>query len=345
MNPISGASLLKFLVWAALVVHAGLLILRSEILAPLWLGELVRFVPFYWVLLPLCLATVVSLFTRPVWMVLSLANVVLFAAFTMEFHWNGKPDSTLLGTQVRVVSYNIKALSAREREGGFKAIELEIEKYAPDIVALQDAQKWLAEGSNSAPSEAPPAFGLPYVVAFDQYVLASRYPLVNCKAGKLDASETPAPYLHCSSTIAGKLVHVVTVHFVSPRGALLATKNNFRSGIHLWKNNFSERLAQSQALLVDLSQVKTPQIVLGDFNASGQSPVMGTLKLGGLQDAFELSGMGWGYTHGHSLSQELDLYRIDHVMVSQGITPLKTVVGASRASEHKPVIADLLIQP
>ncbi len=339
------ATLFRLVVWTSIALHGGLLLLESEAIAPAWLGELVRFVPFYWVLIPLCLALLASLFTRPIWIGAAISNLALFVIHTMDFHWNPIVESSVVGTHVRVVSYNIKALFARQKESGFAAIEQEIQKYAPDIVALQDAQKWLTDSSSAVPTNVPPAFGLPYVVAFDQYVLASRYPLQSCKTGKLDARAKPAPYLQCRALIAGKSVELVTVHFVSPRTALLATKTLPQSGVHDWQKNYAARLAQSQALLVDLSHITTPMIVMGDFNAAEHSSVIANLKLAGLQNTFSRSGTGWGYTHGHSLNKKIDLYRIDHILVSQSITPTKSEVGMSDASQHNPVIADLVIHP
>jgi endonuclease/exonuclease/phosphatase (EEP) superfamily protein YafD len=88
-----------------------------------------------------------------------------------------------------------------------------------------------------------------------------------------------------------------------------------------------------------------PLILMGDFNAAEQSPAIANLKRAGLHDAFAQAGRGWGYTHGHALRQELDIYRIDHILLSASITALTATVGDSDASEHNAVIADVVIRP
>lgn len=338
-----------FLVVAAAIVgHLALIALQQFDFAPLWLAELTRFIPYYYLLVPLCLSVVAAFFVRPLAVVLAVANVLLFGIVTMDFHWRLWNDSEVAGTHVRVLTYNIKALSARHKEGGIAAIEQEVREFAPDVVALQDAQKLLPLDGDSAPTRTRPVFGLPYVYAFDQYVLASHYPLEDCKVGATNAAtgDKATHYLQCSMRLdGGKQVQLVTTHFVSPRGSLLATKNELEDGVEEWQVNLARRLHQSLTLLAALSHMGRPLIVMGDLNAPEQSPVVANLKRAGLRDTFADAGKGWGLTHGHALSRNLDLYRIDHILVSGDIAVQSAEVSASTASEHNPVIADLLIQP
>lgn len=329
----------------AIGLHVVLFALQNLGAVPFWLAELSRFLPFYWLLIPLSAALVFSFFLRPVFVAAALLNVLLFGLFTMDFHWKFLEDHDLAGTHVRVLTYNIKALNARAKEDGFADIEREVQQYAPDIVALQDAQKWLTDNDAGKPATVRPVFGLPYVLAFDQYVLASRFPLQNCSTAKLDLREKPAHYLQCEVRIQSKTVQLVTTHLVSPRSSLVATKTELWSGLYDWQMNLGERIVQARALLTGLSKMPRPLIVMGDLNAPEQSPVVATVKLAGLRDAFAEAGRGWGYTHGHALSKHIDIYRIDHILLSADIVVQHAEVGSSEASEHNPVIADLLIQP
>ena len=341
----STASFARLLVGSAICAHLALYALQNLDLAPVWLAELSRFLPYYWVLLPLLVSVGVALFLGPVWAALALANLALFGVATMDLNWASLPDPAAPGTHVRVLSYNIKALSARHKLGGIAEIEREVQQYAPDVVALQDAQRWLTENDDRVPAAARPVFGLPYVVAFDQYVLASRYPLEDCQAGPLGSSAKAAHFLHCTLRIGGHTVQLVTAHFVSPRSSLLATKSELLDGLLDWKVNLATRLSQSQTLLGKLSQMPKPLLLMGDLNAPEASPVVANLKLAGLRDAFAQAGRGWGYTHGHALAQRMDLYRIDHILVSAELSVQHAEVGSSEASEHNPVIADLLLAP
>ena len=87
--------------------------------------------------------------------------------------------------------------------------------------------------------------------------------------------------------------------------------------------------------------MKGPLLVMGDFNAAEASPVIETLKLGGLHDTFADAGVGYGYTYGHALAKGLDFLRIDHILASREVRASSTSVGGEQASEHSPVIADV----
>lgn len=63
------------------------------------------------------------------------------------------------------------------------------------------------------------------------------------------------------------------------------------------------------------------------------------------RDAFRSAGVAFGYTHGHSLRLRFSFLRIDHILVSGGIGLGNSFAGGDRASEHRPVIADLLLRP
>ncbi|MEO5771746.1 MAG: hypothetical protein ABIQ29_06725, partial [Burkholderiaceae bacterium] len=73
------------------------------------------------------------------------------------------------------------------------------------------------------------------------------------------------------------------------------------------------------------------------------SPVLATLEAVGLHNAFSLAGRGYGYSYGHSLRWGYDFLRIDHIYVSRDIDVIDSFVAAGDASEHRPVVADLVL--
>ena len=326
-----------------LLAHCVLLGLQNFDIAPVWLSELSRFIPFYWILPALILAVACAFILSPVWPVLAVGNLILFAWITMDFHWRLTEPLMEKGVRLRVLTYNIKALAAERRQGGIDRINQEVQSYAPDIVALQDAQKWLVIGDEQGPASVRPIFGLPYVYGVDQFVLASRYPLEGCTAGKLEPNTTAVQFLQCTAKLGSQEVMLVTTHLVSPRHSLVATKTELWDGLEQWQSNIAERLYQSTTLLSLLAKHRTPVLLMGDFNAPEQSPVIANLQLLGLKDAFAQAGRGWGFTHGHALSRGLDVFRIDHVLVSPSIRVARAFVGTGSASEHNAVVADLLL--
>lgn len=354
--PISVRRLAGLGIAVALCAHLGFLFAQDTDILPIWVGELTRFVPFYWMALLLGVSLCCSLFLRPVFWLIAFGNLALFIFYTLGFHWDFHKNPVPTGTSVRLLTFNIKALGAWKTSGGIEGMEQAVQQYGADIVALQDAQNWLTQDDDRTTSPQPvtrTSFGLPYVVAFGQYVLASRFPLTDCAVGSLGLV-TPsngyqlcsaAQYLQCTAHIASHQVQLVTAHLASPRNALMDTRHNFPSGLQSWQIHVDQRLAQSQALAADLSQMATPLIVMGDLNTAERSPVFIHLQKTGLRDAFSDAGQGWGYTHGHALSRGMDLYRIDHILVSPTILLKKAEVGSISGSEHNPVIADVYIAP
>ena len=63
-----------------------------------------------------------------------------------------------------------------------------------------------------------------------------------------------------------------------------------------------------------------------------------------LRDAFAAGGRGYGHTHGHSLKPRFSFLRIDHILVSPSLGVRNCYVGSQYASQHRPVIADLLVR-
>jgi endonuclease/exonuclease/phosphatase (EEP) superfamily protein YafD len=137
---------------------------------------------------------------------------------------------------------------------------------------------------------------------------------------------------------------VVTTHLLSPREGLNATRRERLQGLDEWRQNFNDRLGQAVRLAGYAAQRTRPMILAGDLNAPDAAAVMRTLLRTGLRDAFSAAGLGYGYTHGHSLRLGFSFLRIDHVLVSPEIGVVDSFAGGWQASEHRPVIADLLLR-
>jgi endonuclease/exonuclease/phosphatase (EEP) superfamily protein YafD len=73
--------------------------------------------------------------------------------------------------------------------------------------------------------------------------------------------------------------------------------------------------------------------------------VIQTLLRVGVRDAFTSAGRGYGYSYGHALRRGYDFLRIDHILVSPDIGVLDSFVGQGTASDHRAVIADLVLRP
>jgi endonuclease/exonuclease/phosphatase (EEP) superfamily protein YafD len=221
-------------------------------------------------------------------------------------------------------------------------LAVEIMEHDPDVLVMQDAGQ-LDVVEQKQPDVYKAIVGPRQVYHFGQYYVASRLPIKQCEQGWIPYRNVSHSFVHCVLQVQGKEVDLVTVHFITPRDGLNATRFEGLKGLDAWRGNVQDRLSQSGRLADQLRQMKRPRIVAGDLNAPETSTVLQTLLHTGLRDAFSAAGTGYGYTHGHTLWPGISLLRIDHVLVSGEIGVQDAYVGGKAASDHRPVIADLLM--
>jgi len=343
--------LVRFVVGA--VVSALVLLTAAQQVAnvgPWWL-ELSRYVPYPAYLLPVLLALLLSFRLGRAWVVASAATLALVLTVTMGLVWprpDGGDGGGGGGTAVRLMTYNVKAYLAARHDGGFDRLAREVALHDPDILLMQDAHE-AHPGSGHSVFESGRVFGYPHVHAVDQYVVASRFPLRDCALRHTGWRGEELAYVHCVVDAKGIELDLVTVHFESPRSGLNAARREGLEGAADWQRNFQERLDQSRALAGalahDLAGDHRRLVLAGDLNAPESSSVIRTLLALGLRDAFSTAGRGYGYSYGQALKVGFSFLRIDHILVSPEIGVAGCFVGNGEASEHRPVIADLLLRP
>ena len=310
----------------------------AESLTTWWL-ELLHYVPYPAYLLPALVAFAVSFKLSKWWRMASALGVLLVAGVVMGFV-AGRADA---GTgRVRMMTYNIKAYRAETRPDGFEELAREVAAHDPDILVMQDAGE-LTQLRRQSPELAGAIFAGRQVFTSRQYIVVSRFPMRDCGWGDLSYRHVQADYARCIVTIAGVDIDLVTAHLLSPRRGLNATRREAVDGIDDWQQNFGDRLTQARKLALVAAARQRPMILAGDLNASESSPVIRALLERGLRDAFSSAGLGYGYTHGHALKVGFSFLRIDHILVSDEIGVADAFPGGWQASEHRPVIADLLL--
>jgi vancomycin resistance protein VanJ len=344
-HPLSRAAARLVRATTALLLAALLLLtLVQQIgsVGPWWL-EISRYLPYPVLLAPAIAALLLSCWLGRRWLIASALTLGLVVTLAMGLAW-GRPDTG--GMPLRFMTYNVKAYKAVLRSGGFAALADEVALHRPDIVVLQD-NVGATRTQAAAMWPGGRAFGLPHAYMFEEYLIASRYPLHDCAPGRIDYRGQAHGYLRCSVGVNGVVLDVVSAHFESPRGGLNAARREGLDGAGDWRQNHEERLGQARALARDLRnsvhRSARPLIVAGDLNAPESSPVIRTLQGIGLRDAFSSAGHGYGYTYGHALRVGFSFLRIDHVLVSAQIGVAACFVGNANASDHRPVIADLLL--
>lgn len=307
-----------------------------------WWAELLRYLPYPLYLAPAALALAASLQLGWPWRGAAALALGLVVFDVMGFSW-GRGDNVVDTAAVRLMTWNAKSYSLRWADHHAR-VAREIVEHAPDVLVLQDVP---AYGDPAVPLPKPLQAALRDRAVFrhGQYLVASRFPMRDCRAVDMTVASRTEDYVRCMIDVHGREIDLVDVHLVSPRSGLNAARREGLDGLDEWKDNYRERLAQAAALQRDLSGNARPVVVAGDLNAVEVSPVIRTLKALDLRDAFARGGLGWGYTLGHSLRTRFSFLRIDHVLVGPAIGVRDCFVGGADASEHRPVIADLLVPP
>jgi endonuclease/exonuclease/phosphatase (EEP) superfamily protein YafD len=310
-----------------------------------WFGALNLYLPQAMWLVPGVLLTLISLGIARQWAWLPGFCVIWVLGPIMGLNWSLQASSEPAGTvPVRVMTCN-----AKYGKYDVAALIGDIGLYKPDVVLLQDATGSL----NGALGK---LFRTWHVRSFEQYVIASRLPLDKADVKPMDFFLEKRNCLRCRILIGKTVVTLYNVHFQSPRDGL----NAFRTARHdpwylpraiiQFENNVEDRLTQARVIREYIRQEQGPVIVAGDLNSSDSSQVCATLRDADLHDAFAEGGMGYGYTYGHDLLQHrlpwfhVSWMRIDHIMMSSQLQSRRCWTGTGKASEHRPVIADLVLK-
>ena len=306
-------------------------------LGPMWLVELTRFAPVVLALVPATLGLALGAWLGRRWLALAAVAWVVLVVGLMDLELHRGDAGT---DRLRVMTYNIKSYLAGDNAGGYAPIAWEVALHDPDILVMQDAGM-LTDERERKPDTAQSIFAGRHVYARGQYIVVSRYPLRDCQRGDISYRKSEHSYVRCTVEVRGREIDVLTAHFLSPRDGLNATRYEAWRGVAEWRDNLEDRLTQASKLAADVVAAKRPVIVAGDLNAPQTSPVIDVLQRAGVRDAFATAGVGYGYTHGHSLKPRVSFLRIDHILVGPQLGVADCFVGGKQGSEHRPVIADL----
>jgi len=244
------------------------------------------------------------------------------------------------GIPLRVMTYNI-----RSGNGNLDATAAAIRAQSPDVVALQEVDVHWAERSGfadqatalgeklgmqarfaniySLPGTAANAPSREFGVA-----LLSRYPIVAFRNDTIARLSTqvqnpipsPAPgLLDATLDVQGHRVRVFTTHLD-------------------YRKDPSVRVQQVREMLGFIGDLDTPTLVFGDLNATPDAPELQPL-LARLRDAWSGAATA-GFTYPSDVPRE----RIDYVLVSPQFTVRSVRVPETQASDHRPVVAELVLR-
>ena len=263
---------------------------------------------------------------------LLIAALVTVAVPLMGLSW-GSPEAAD-GVPIRVMTYNVQLWQRRN----VPAMLNEILAADPDVLCLQDAR-------DARNTRLASYFQRRNVAMFGQYVFVSKFPITDATVGDISYDGETHTYLRARIDVAGTEVVIFTAHLVTPRDALspLRSPALWRLGLSEIRQNQSQRMRQARQLLEDSRGITGPLVIAGDLNAPPASLVTRMLTDRGLVDAFSAAGRGYGYTFGHTLLVGRPFLRLDRILASRHLTPVRAWVGGASGSDHRPVIVDMVL--
>ena len=200
----------------------------------------------------------------------------------------------------------------------------EIRAANPDLVALQEVDPDSAAELLRSGVLGP----FPHAVTeirrgASGIALWSRFPLTDVQVLEIGGM----PLIGATVVLGARRLRLYTVHLIAPLG-----HDRLR-----WR-------AQLRRVEEQLRGHHGTLLVAGDFNATRYHTSFRRLLSDRLGDAHERRGRGWATTWPRDLWPLPPLLRLDHILVSPDIGVRAITEGDGQGSDHRPVIADLVLQ-
>ncbi|MBC8114897.1 MAG: endonuclease/exonuclease/phosphatase family protein [Candidatus Saccharimonas sp.] len=322
---------------AALGVLCWLLFVVSE---SWWVGTVLTYAPRAPFVAPTLGLLVAALFWhRPaLWVNAVSLVVVLSPVMGLSL-----PASRLLSPSIvesgefelKVVSCNVQAFKPN-----FKKVLEEIAVIDPDVVALQEAfplSPLLDE-----------AFRGWYTVSHDRYWVGSRFPVKLVAQCEVPIFERSAGMVVEIETPSGPVLLGDIHQMTARRGLVELSKRSLFGGEGPRRLEESQELREEESLTIrdqiESARGDKPLLLVGDFNTPVSSQMF-QRHWGDFQSAFDLAGIGYGYTSPCKANrywpENLPWARIDHILCSPEWTVRSCQIGKSAGSDHRLIAATL----
>ena len=229
---------------------------------------------------------------------------------------------------LRVMTYNIHQGLDADIRMDLDALAAVIRQEQPDILALNEVNRGRATNGFvdtlfylSHQLELPYVFGNYATDGLYGNAILSRYPIREWEN---------LPYQTNTTEVRGVLWAVVD----APGGAL----NIYATHLDHIGSADNARLAQVTELLADWNGAPR-SILLGDLNAPPQAPELQPVYQAGFADALRLAGLENIFTFWDPMP--IPGKRIDFIFLTPDLTALSAWSPETRASDHRPVIAEI----
>jgi endonuclease/exonuclease/phosphatase (EEP) superfamily protein YafD len=273
----------------------------------------------YWIFLPEYLVLAVAIAARRYALVACASVVVLAHAVIVWPSLRGPvpvPRSAYNAPRLRIFAANV-LFDNPHPEG----ILREIDAADADVVMLEElTTRWQRVLERASWWEEYPYRLITAHGTTSRSAILSRLPLEDTTIEFTERS----PLLGATVNVGGRTVRLFNVHPAAP------------------VFNFPRWRVQADATNAALGHTSGRVVAAGDFNVTQFNFWMDEIAGLGLRSAHELLGRGTATTWPNH-QRLFPPVRLDHVMVSDDVTPLAIREGIGEGSDHKPVIVDLAL--
>jgi len=311
---------------AIVAAWAGMVVLALVVLARLVAFDDVRVLLLintvtYWIFLPAYVILAVAIACRRYGLASLAAALVVFHVVVVSSSLTPAaaiPRAALTAPRIRIFSANLYVQNPHTQ-----GIVREISASRADVVLLQELSgRWERSMRDSTlwdeyPYHAIVRPGRPLTGVG----VLSRLPLTDVATHVVAGM----PMIEVTVDAGGRSVRVFDLHPNAPVA------------------DFQRWSIQSDAITREVARAPGRLVAAGDFNVTQFNEWMDELEDLGLRSAHEALGRGTATTYPNGKVLELPPVRLDHVMVSSGVVPLRIREGDGEGSDHKPVIVDLAI--
>ena len=280
-----------------------------------------------------------------------LSLLLIWALYSLVSHCIRPPKETYDHT-LKVMTYNTHAMMIGEKLAEKKKMLQYLNNQGADIVCLQEVLVYKNPSRLTLPALREAMSNYPYTYYdFKRYnshrqfgnVVFSRYPLTNKNTIRYESQSNISS--QCDVQVGDQTIRLIVNHLESyglVREDLqfdTLSMAEIKNSSLVQKLQHAGKLRHQQAREVKRSirQSPYPVVVVGDFNAIPLSYVYWKVKLG-LRDCFLESSFG---QLGNTIKKGPLGIRIDYILCSRKMTPIKCEVDRVRYSDHFPVCATI----
>ncbi len=285
-----------------------------------WWSALLAYLPQHLSVIFLLIAALWALRDRD-WLMAAITALLVSIWLYGPMGLRIRPQQAEPNQATRILSWNVHHMPR-----GLEPIKALVLQQRIDIACFMEANELPGPDRQLATYALPEGW---CSIKADDVVIWSRWPITRWRAWRVPAARRSM--LEAVIRTPDGETTVYAAHFATRWPADSAAKGGIVSQL---ESAARARRAQSAILSIVTADSQRPQIICGDLNLPPRGLAYRRLS-GSYQDAFEQTGVGFGYTW----PARMPMLRIDYVWASCDLRVISCRALHTRASDHRPVVA------